>query len=58
MVAEIGKQNQWDEMIAIGAAFSKYKSLCHLIMECVQQATLTRIPLSSEEMLQEYAQQM
>ncbi|NES67265.1 MAG: FAD-dependent monooxygenase, partial [Okeania sp. SIO2D1] len=58
LVAEIGKQNQWDDIAAIEAAFSKYESLRRPVMELVQQATLTREPLSSEEYGQEYAQKV
>ncbi|NEP75902.1 MAG: FAD-dependent monooxygenase [Okeania sp. SIO2G4] len=58
LVAEIGKQNQWDDIAAIEAAFSKYERLRRPLMELVQQATLTRLPLTSEEYGQEYAQQI
>ncbi len=58
LVTEINKQNQWDDMTAIETAFSKYEALRRPLMERVQQATLTRLPLSSEQYGQEYAQQV
>ncbi len=56
LVAEIGKQNQWDDMAAIEAAFSQYEGLRRPFMTHIQQATLTRLPLSSEQESQEYGQ--
>ncbi|WP_246844436.1 NAD(P)/FAD-dependent oxidoreductase [Hydrocoleum sp. CS-953] len=58
LVAEIHKQNQWDDMAAIETAFSKYEALRRPLMERVQYATLTRLPLSSGQHRQEYAQQV
>ncbi|MEM1168462.1 MAG: NAD(P)/FAD-dependent oxidoreductase [Cyanobacteria bacterium P01_H01_bin.35] len=58
LVTEISKQNQWDDMVAIETAFSKYEALRRPLMERVQYATLTRLPLSSEDYGQEYAQQV
>ncbi len=58
LVGEISKQNQWDDTAAIERAFSKYEALRRPFMESVQQATLTRQPLSSERGLQEYGQQV
>ncbi|NEO55159.1 MAG: FAD-dependent monooxygenase [Okeania sp. SIO3B5] len=58
LVSEIGKQNQWDDIAAIEAAFSKYESLRRPLIELIQQATLTREPLSSEEHRQEYNRQI
>ncbi|NES05411.1 MAG: FAD-dependent monooxygenase [Okeania sp. SIO2F4] len=58
LVTEINKQNQWDDMAAIETAFSKYEALRRPLMERVQYATLTRLPLSSEQYGQEYAQQI
>ncbi len=58
LVTEINKQNQWDDMTAIETAFSKYEALRRPLMERVQYATLTRLPLSSEQYGQEYAQQI
>ena len=58
LVAEIGKQNQWDDIVAIETAFSKYEALRRPLMEMVQYATLTRQPLSSEQYREEYAQKV
>ena len=58
LVTEINKQNQWDDMAAIETAFGKYEALRRPLMERVQHATLTKLPLSSEQYGQEYAQQV
>ncbi|MEB3339409.1 NAD(P)/FAD-dependent oxidoreductase [Okeania sp.] len=58
IVTEINKKNQWDDLVAIERAFSKYEALRRPLMECVQEATLTRKPLSSEQHRQKYAQQV
>ena len=42
--------------MAIEKAFRKYDALRSQIMERFQQATLTRLPVSSEQHDQEYAQ--
>ncbi|NES05412.1 MAG: hypothetical protein F6K22_22895 [Okeania sp. SIO2F4] len=58
LVAEINKQNLWDDMTAIETAFSKYESLRRPILEHVQQASLKIISLSSEEEQREYAEKL
>ncbi|MEM1168463.1 MAG: NAD(P)/FAD-dependent oxidoreductase [Cyanobacteria bacterium P01_H01_bin.35] len=58
LVAEINQQNQWDDTAAIETAFSKYEALRRPFMESVQQATLTRKPISSERGIEEFAQQV
>ncbi|NEQ35820.1 MAG: FAD-dependent monooxygenase [Okeania sp. SIO3I5] len=58
LVTEIDKQNKWDDLVAIETAFSKYEGLRRPLMERIQYATLTRLPLSSEQYGQEYAQQV
>ncbi len=58
LVTEINKQNQWDDIAAIETAFSKYEALRRPLMERVQYATLTRLPLSSEQYGEEYAQKV
>ena len=58
LVAEIGKQNQWDDLVAMETAFNKYEHLRRPLMEYVQRATLTRGPHSSEQQWQEYGKQI
>ena len=58
LVTEINKQNQWEDLVAIETAFSKYEALRRPLMERVQYATLTRLPLSSEQYGEEYAQKV
>ncbi|MGD1702818.1 FAD-dependent oxidoreductase [Dapis sp. BLCC M229] len=57
LIGEINKQNQWDDMKAIEAAFNKYQSLRCPILERVQQVSLSIIPLSEGEQ-REYAEKL
>ncbi len=56
LVAEINKQNQWDDITAIEAAFSKYEALRRPFVTYIQQQTLIGRPFSSDEKLQKYNQ--
>ena len=56
LVAEINKQNQWDDITAIEAAFSKYEALRRPFVTYIQQQTLIGRPFSSSEKLQKYHQ--
>ena len=59
LVAEINKQNQWDDITAIEAAFSKYEVLRRPFVTYIQQETLIARYFSSDQgvlKLQEYNQ--
>ena len=59
LVAEINKQNQWDDITAIEAAFSKYEVLRRPFVTYIQQETLIARYFSSVQgfqKLQEYNQ--
>ena len=56
LVAEINKQNKWDDITAIEAAFSKYEALRRPFVTYIQQQTLIGRPFSSSEKLQKYHQ--
>ncbi len=58
LVAEINKQNQWDDMTAIEAAFSKYEALRRPFVTYIQEETLIGKPFSSDEKLQKYNQRV
>ncbi len=57
LIGDLKQQNQWDDMTAIEAAFNKYKYLRCQILERVQQASLSIIPLS-EGQQREYADKL
>ena len=52
LVAEINKQNQWDDITAIEAAFSKYEALRRPFMTYIQQETLIARYFSSVQAYQ------
>ena len=56
LVAEINKQNKWDDITAIEAAFSKYEALRRPFVTYIQQQTLIGRPFSSDEKLQKHHQ--
>ncbi|MDF5725380.1 MAG: NAD(P)/FAD-dependent oxidoreductase [Rhizonema sp. PD37] len=58
LIANIAQKNNWDDMQAIAKAFEKYESLRRPLIAYVQQATLTRSPLSSDEKRLDYNQQI
>ncbi len=58
LVAEINKQNQWDDMTAIEAAFNKYEALRRPFVTYIQEETLIGRPFSSDEKLQKYNQKV
>lgn len=57
LVANLGEENNWDDIQAITEAFSKYERLRRPLMESIQQATLGRFYWSEKEW-QEYSQQL
>jgi 2-polyprenyl-6-methoxyphenol hydroxylase-like FAD-dependent oxidoreductase len=56
LIAKIAKDNHWDNRQAIDTAFQKYESLRRPLMAYVQQATLKRLPYSSDVDWQNYSQ--
>ena len=58
LIADIAQENNWDDMQAIAKTFEKYESLRRPLMAYVQDATLTRFPLSSDEKWLDYSQQV
>jgi 2-polyprenyl-6-methoxyphenol hydroxylase-like FAD-dependent oxidoreductase len=57
-IANIAENHNWDNIPAIAQAFEKYDHLRRPLMEYVQKATLTRFPMSSEQLSQEYNQKI
>ncbi|NEQ35821.1 MAG: FAD-dependent monooxygenase [Okeania sp. SIO3I5] len=59
LVAEISNQNQWDDVRAIEAAFSKYEALRRPFVTYIQEETLIGKPFfSSDEKLRKYNQRV
>ncbi|MBD2343774.1 FAD-dependent oxidoreductase [Anabaena subtropica] len=58
LIAKIAKDNHWQDRQAIETAFQKYESLRRPLMAYVQQATLRRLPYSSDKDWEEYGQQL
>ncbi|BCL35358.1 FAD-dependent oxidoreductase [Nostoc sp. MS1] len=56
LIAKIAKDNHWDNRQAVETAFQKYESLRRPLMAYVQQATLKRLPYSSDVDWQNYSQ--
>jgi 2-polyprenyl-6-methoxyphenol hydroxylase-like FAD-dependent oxidoreductase len=57
-IANIARENNWDNKQAIAEAFEKYERFRRPMMVYVQQATLQRILHSSEKNRQEYNKQV
>ncbi|MBV9389395.1 MAG: FAD-dependent monooxygenase [Chroococcidiopsidaceae cyanobacterium CP_BM_ER_R8_30] len=58
LIANIAKNNNWDNKQAIASAFEKYERLRRPFMEYVQEATLTQFPHKSDQAWQEYSQEV
>jgi 2-polyprenyl-6-methoxyphenol hydroxylase-like FAD-dependent oxidoreductase len=57
-ITNIAQNNNWDNMPAITQCFETYEKYRRPFMEYIQHATLTRFPLSSEQLSQEYSQKV
>ena len=58
LITNIIQQHNWDNLPAIQTAFVQYESFRRPLVNMIQQATLTRIPLSSKEKWEQYCQQV
>ena len=58
LIADIAKENDWDNKPAIVSAFERYERFRRPFMEYIQQATLTLFPHSSNQALEEYSQKV
>ncbi|MEC4814395.1 MAG: FAD-dependent monooxygenase, partial [Scytonema sp. PMC 1069.18] len=58
LIANIAKNNNWDDKQAIAQAFEKYEYLRRPFMVRVQQATLKQTLSNSQKEQQEYSQQI
>ncbi|MEH2179218.1 FAD-dependent oxidoreductase [Nostoc sp.] len=58
LITNIAKENNWDNKQAIASAFEKYERLRRPFMEYIQEATLTKSSLSSNQVWQEYYQKV
>ncbi|BAZ18154.1 monooxygenase FAD-binding protein [Calothrix sp. NIES-4071] len=57
-ITNIAQNNNWDNIQAITQCFQTYEKYRRPFMEYIQHATLTRFPLSSEKLSQEYSQKV
>lgn len=57
-ISKIAQNNNWDNMQAITESFEIYEKYRRPFMEYIQHATLTRFPLSSDELSHQYSQKV